>query len=84
VRRYIGAADDIERADKGVYSPTLRNVAQDARNTLFNMLATVPGLEAYAAIKTFERAHPEPDVSGDDGLGRKRASDDEPSHRVEF
>jgi hypothetical protein len=61
MHRYIRAADDIERADKGVYSPTLRDDAQDARNTLFNMLATVPGVEAYAAIKTLEREHPEPD-----------------------
>ena len=53
--------DDIERAGKGVYSPTLRDNAQEARNTLFNMLATVPGAEAYAAIKALEEEHPEPD-----------------------
>jgi hypothetical protein len=41
MHRYIRAADDIERAGEGVYSPTLRDNAQDARNTLFNMLATV-------------------------------------------
>jgi hypothetical protein len=61
MHRYIRAADDIERAGKGVYSPTLRDNAQDARNTLFNMLATVPGAEAYAAIKALEEEHPEPD-----------------------
>ena len=61
MHRYIRAADDIERVGKGVYSPTLRDNAQDARNTLFNMLATVPGAEAYAAIKALEEEHPEPD-----------------------
>jgi hypothetical protein len=61
MHRYIRAANDIERAGKGVYSATLRDNALDARGTLFNMLATVPGVEAYAAIKALEREHPEPD-----------------------
>jgi hypothetical protein len=61
MHRYIRAADDIERAGKGAYSPTLRDNAQDARNTLFNMLASVPGVDAYAAIKALEEEHPEPD-----------------------
>ena len=60
MHRHIRAADDIERAGKGVYSPTLRDNAQDARNTLFNMLATVPGAEAHAALKALEEEHPEP------------------------
>lgn len=61
MHRDIRTAADIERAGKGVYSPTLRDNAQDARNTLFNMLASVPGAEAYAAIKALEEEHPEPD-----------------------
>ncbi len=61
MHRCIRVAEDIERAGKGVYSPTLRDNAQDARNTLFNMLATIPGAEAYAAIKALEGEHPEPD-----------------------
>ena len=61
MHRYIRAADDIHRAGNGVYSPTLRDNAQEARNTLFNMLASVPGAEAYAAIKALEEEHPEPD-----------------------
>lgn len=58
--RYIRAADDIERAGRGVYSPTLRDDAQDARNALFNILASLPGAEAYAAIKALEKEHPDP------------------------
>lgn len=60
MHRHIRVVDDIDRIGKGVYSPTLRDNAQDARNTLFNMLVEVPGAEAYAAIKALEQDHPEP------------------------
>jgi hypothetical protein len=60
MHRFICVADDIERANRGVYSPTLRDNAQEARNALFNMLFEVPGTEAYAAIKALEAEHPEP------------------------
>jgi hypothetical protein len=60
MHRFIRIAEDIERAGKGAYSPTLRDNAQDARNALFNMLVEVPGHEAYAAIKALEAEHPEP------------------------
>ena len=61
MHRYIRIAEDIDRIGKGVYSPTLRDKAQDARSTLFNMLVEVPGAEAYAAMKALEEEHPEPD-----------------------
>jgi hypothetical protein len=61
MHRYIRAADDIERANRGVYSPTLRDDAQEARNRLFTLLAAVPGAETYAAMKALENDHPEPD-----------------------
>jgi len=61
MHRYIRIAQDIDRANKGAYSPTLRDNAQDARSTLFNMLLEVPGAEAYAAMKALEKEHPEPD-----------------------
>ncbi len=61
MHRYIRVAEDIERAGKGVYSPTTRDNAQDARNTLFNMLTEVPGPDAYAAMKALEQDHPEPE-----------------------
>ena len=60
MHRFIRTADDIERAGKGVYTPELRDDAQEARAKLFNMLAAVPGAEAYAAVKSLEREHPEP------------------------
>ena len=61
MHRYIRSTDDIERAGRGVYSPTLRDNAQDARDTLFNLLSAEPGAEAYAAIKALEQEHPDPD-----------------------
>jgi len=60
MHRYVRTADDIGRVGKGVYTPTLRDNAQDARDTLFNLLATAPSVEAYAAIKALEEEHPEP------------------------
>lgn len=61
MHRYILVADDIDRSGKGVYSPTLRDNAQDARSTLFNMLNEVPGADAYEAMKELEEEHPEID-----------------------
>ena len=61
MHRYIRVAEDIDRIGRGVYSPTLRDDAQDARSTLFNMLYEVPGAEAYAAMKALEEEHPEVD-----------------------
>lgn len=61
MHRYIRAADDIERAGKGVYSPTRRDDAQDARNRLFSMLSDEPGEATYRAIKALEDEHPEED-----------------------
>ncbi|MFN3725273.1 MAG: hypothetical protein ACK4SZ_03095 [Allosphingosinicella sp.] len=60
MHRYVRAADDIDRANKGVYSPTLRDDAQDARNRLFQILSDIPGAETYAAIKALEKEHPDP------------------------
>ena len=59
MHRYIRVGEDINRIGKGVYSPTLRDNAQEARNSLFNILADIPGAEAYAAIKALEEDHPE-------------------------
>lgn len=60
MHRHIRSADDIDRANKGVYSPTLRDDAQDARNRVFQILSDIPGAETYAAIKALEDEHPDP------------------------
>ena len=60
MHRHIRAQDDIERAGKGVYSPVLRDDAQDGRNALFNQLSEIPGKETYAALSELARDHPDP------------------------
>jgi hypothetical protein len=60
MHRFIKASDDIDRANGGVYSPELRDNAQDARNHLFKLLSSEPGADTYAAIKALEKEHPEP------------------------
>lgn len=57
--RHIRAHDDIERAGKGVYSPELRDDAQDGRNALFNQLSEIPGKETYIALTELARDHPD-------------------------
>ena len=59
--RYIRAKDDINRAGGGVYSPGLRDDAQDARNSLFNFLSEIPGKSSYTVIKQLIHEHPDPD-----------------------
>ncbi|WP_430244902.1 hypothetical protein [Neorhizobium sp. DAR64861/K0K2] len=61
MHRYIRRADDIDRANGGVYSPTLRDKAQDARNAIFNVLNGIPGKDAYIAM--IEIAEAESDTS---------------------
>jgi hypothetical protein len=55
----IKRKDDIERAGKGVYSPGLRDDAQDARNTVFKLLCEIPGKETYLALKEIAENYPE-------------------------
>ena len=59
MHRHIRAQDDIERAGKGVYSPELRDDAQDGRNVLFNQLSEIPGKETYVALTELARDHPD-------------------------
>lgn len=57
--RYIRQQDDIERAGRGVYSPGLRDNAQDARNALIAFIRETPGKEAFLALLEMGRAHPD-------------------------
>lgn len=56
---YIRRSDDIDRVGGGVYSPVLRDDAQDARNALFEQLNKIPGKEAYVAVDEISKAHPD-------------------------
>ena len=59
MHQYIKPSEDIERADTGVYSPTIRDDAQSAREMLFNYLIELPGKESYCAIKLLIEEHPD-------------------------
>ncbi|MBC3766817.1 NACHT domain-containing protein [Neptunicella marina] len=56
---YISSDDDLNRAGEGVYTPELRDDAQDARNHLFSLLSGLPGKAAYLALKELVLEHPE-------------------------
>lgn len=77
MHRYIRTADDIERAGKGVYSPGLRDDAQDGRNALFTMLSDIPGKATYLALRNLMHSHPNVDARSWMGtLARRRAEAD--------
>ncbi|AHG62874.1 NACHT domain-containing protein [Advenella mimigardefordensis] len=59
MHRFIPAISDVQRAGTGVYSPGLRDNAQDGRNALFNLLSEIPGKETYVALKQLEKDHPD-------------------------
>jgi hypothetical protein len=58
VHRVVRVADDFDRAGKGVYSPTLRDNAQDARERLFGLLSDLPSEVTYRTILELARTHP--------------------------
>lgn len=60
MHRHIRVSEDIERSGKGVYSPGLRDDAQDARNRIFNYLSELPGKATYVALCELMRDHPNP------------------------
>lgn len=64
MHRSIRVCEDLNRADGGCYSPTARDDAQDARNTLFNLLAATPGEATYRQILELAGDHPEPSYRG--------------------
>ncbi|WP_331373357.1 NACHT domain-containing protein [Sinorhizobium chiapasense] len=57
--KYIRRADDINRANSGVYSPGLRDNAQDARDSILNSLEETPGKDAFLAIREIVRSQPD-------------------------
>ncbi|QOZ22621.1 hypothetical protein [Bradyrhizobium sp. CCBAU 51753] len=58
MQAYVREDDDISRIGGGVYSPGLRDNAQDARNALFNQLKQIPGKEAFVALSEIAIQHP--------------------------
>jgi hypothetical protein len=58
MHQHIIADEDINRAGRGVYSPGLRDNAQEARDGLFKALCDIPGKETYLALRELAEGHP--------------------------
>lgn len=50
----VRPSEDIERPSGEVYSPDVRDHAQDARNMIFDRLINIPGEATHAALKRLE------------------------------
>lgn len=59
MHEHIRHKEDIHRAGTGAYSPGLRDDAQDARDSLFQLLNQIPGKESFSALMDIAKAHPE-------------------------
>jgi hypothetical protein len=59
MHEHIRQKDDINRAGTGGYSPGLRDNAQEARNSLFNLLNQISGKESFLALADIANMHPE-------------------------
>ncbi|CAG0978865.1 MAG: hypothetical protein F9K19_15630 [Rhizobiaceae bacterium] len=58
LHQYIRRAEDIQRAGSGVYSPGLRDHAQEARDSILNHLRDQSGKEALLALRAIATAQP--------------------------
>jgi len=58
IHKYVHIADDIDRANTGVYSPGLRDDAQHARDGLLAFIRETPGKQAFLALMEIAKAHP--------------------------
>jgi CHAT domain len=58
MHEYIRKEEDINRADMGVYTPELRDNAQEARDRLLHLLKEIPGEESFLALTDIAARHP--------------------------
>ena len=58
MHQYIRREDDIDRTKGGVYTPTSRDCAQDARGYIYENLADIPGKDAFDALVSIVREAP--------------------------
>jgi hypothetical protein len=57
----VRRTEDINRVGTGVYSPELRDHAQEARDRLFQLLRNIPGKPTYIALMDLAQHHPDKD-----------------------
>ena len=58
MHQYIRREDDIDRTKVGVYTPTSRDRAQEARENIYGNLADIPGKDAFDALVSIAREAP--------------------------
>ncbi len=77
MHEYIRVEEDIERTGGKVYSPTLRDDAQSARNRILEELNNIPGKEAFLALEEIALANlGSPSFSYLQTLSRRKAEQD--------
>lgn len=54
---YIRSKEDIDRVGKGVFSPGLRDDAQEARDRLLTLLCQLPGKGSFSALMDIAHTH---------------------------
>jgi len=59
MHEHIRRAEDVDRTNGGVYSPELRDDAQDGREGLLGLLDRIPGKASFLALTKLAEAHPE-------------------------
>jgi hypothetical protein len=58
LHQHIRVGNDINRANSGVFSPELRDNAQQARDAIMGALKDIPGKETYLALMKLGQDHP--------------------------
>ncbi len=59
--KHIRYEDDLKCSGNGAYTPRLRDHAQETRSSLFNMLRSIPGKEAFLMLQELAEDHPTED-----------------------
>jgi hypothetical protein len=59
MHEYIQEKDDLNRVGMGAFSPGLRDDAQNARNSLLNLLNQITGKESFLALNDIAKMHPD-------------------------
>ncbi|MGI2180378.1 hypothetical protein [Shewanella frigidimarina] len=62
MHQYIKESEDIDRASGGVYSPELRDDAQDGRDKLIRLLCDISGKATFEALLSISDQHPNGNV----------------------
>ena len=74
---YIRSTEDIHRAGTGVYSPGLRDHAQESRGQLFQLLRNIPGKPTYLALMDLAQHHPDEDSREWHAVNAKRRAEED-------